>query len=364
MVPSGIPTRSTRAEPLNVAGAPEELAGGGDESDGAPTSGRDRPGAAADGIAGPSRGDRALTAPDAILGQAGSENFPVASRILPARSRRHLLAVYGFARLVDDIGDEAGGDRPALLDWLEEELLRAAAGTATHPLLQRLTPTIAELDLPLEPFRDLIEANRQDQDVRRYETFDDLVGYCMLSAAPVGRLVLYVLGQWTPWRQSRSDDVCVGLQLVEHLQDVAEDLEQDRVYLPLADLDRIGCEVEDLSAPTAGPEVRRLIALECGRAWRLLGSGNELAASLPLRARVAVAGFTAGGLASLDAIEGAGYDVLAQHCRPRSLRFGARVLDVLARGARGAGNSSTVRDDAPAPELASGRSGARTRVST
>jgi squalene synthase HpnC len=335
MVSPGIPTRSTRADPLDVADAPRLTPvpdrPGQDET---PTVGPSRVVSTTDGRDGANRDDRALMAQDAILGQAGSENFPVASRILPARSRRHLMAVYGFARLVDDIGDEATGDRVTLLDWLEAELHRAAAGTATHPLMQGLSPMIAELNLPLQPFVDLIEANRQDQLVSRYQTFDDLVAYCMLSAAPVGRLVLYVLGAWTPWRQDRSDDVCIGLQLVEHLQDVAEDLAQDRVYIPLDDLERIGCTVEDLAAPVAGPEFRRVVALESGRAWRLLGAGNELAASLPVRERIEVAAFTAGGLASIDAIERAGYDVLAHRCRPRGLRLAARVVGVLARPSR------------------------------
>src|SRR5580700_10826968 len=130
----------------------------------------------------------ALPSTASVLGQAADENFPVALRLLPRAVRGHLLAVYGFARLADDIGDEAEGDRLALLDWLAEELDRASRGVATHPLLARLTPTIRQFDLPLDPFQRLIEANRRDQVVRRYQTFDDLIGYCMLSAAPVGEL--------------------------------------------------------------------------------------------------------------------------------------------------------------------------------
>ena len=293
--------------------------GGAGPSDAPPDTGADTGGS-----------EQAILGLDAVLSQAGAENFPVASRLLPARSRRHLLALYGFARLADDIGDEAEGDRLVLLDWLERELERAAVGTATHPLLRRLTPSIVELHLPLEPFRDLIQANRQDQLVRRYETFDDLVAYCMLSAAPVGRLVLLILGESDPWRAGLSDDVCVALQLVEHLQDVAEDLGRDRVYLPLNDLHRLGCDLADLAAPEAGPALRRVVALESGRARRLLASGGLLAGALPLRPRAAVAGFTAGGIAALDSIERAGFDVLGRECRPRPLRFGLRFLATLA----------------------------------
>jgi phytoene/squalene synthetase len=213
----------------------------------------------------------------------------------------------------------------------------------------------------LQPFRDLIEANRRDQVVCRYETFDALVHYCMLSAAPIGRLVLLVLGQSNPWRVRLSDDVCVGLQVVEHIQDVAEDLAQNRVYLPLDDLARVGCTVEDLSAPNASPEVKRAIALECGRASRLLRSGVSLAASLPFRHRIAVAGFVAGGTAALDSVEKVDFDVLANRCPPRPARFAARLVETMAStfrlaplhpvGERGSdahvGSGSNTPSDAP-----------------
>ena len=99
---------------------------------------------------------------------ASGENFVVASRLLPRRERSHLMAVYGYARLVDDIGDESAGDRLAELDWVEAELDRAFAGVATHPVLVRLQSTIAACRLGRQPFVDLIEANRRDQAVRRY----------------------------------------------------------------------------------------------------------------------------------------------------------------------------------------------------
>lgn len=269
-------------------------------------------------------------APSAIYAQARDENFPVASWLLPRAVRADLMAVYGFARLTDDIGDEAPGDRLALLDWLEDELDRAGRGTATHPVLRRLATTIAAHGLSLDPFRDLIEANRQDQRVRRYETFDDLVGYCRLSANPVGRVVLAVLGRSTPERVALSDNVCTGLQVVEHLQDVGEDAGQDRIYLPLADLRAEGCEAPALRAPSASPALRRVIAIEAARARRLLRDGAPLAASLPWRERVAVAAFAAGGLAALDAVERAHFDVLAQRCRPRPATVVARLALLLS----------------------------------
>ena len=198
----------------------------------------------------------ALPRTESVLGQAADENFPVALGLLPRAVRGHLLAVYGFARLADDIGDEAEGDRPELLDWLAEELDRASRGVATHPLLARLTPTIRQFDLPLDPFLRLIEANQRDQVVRRYQTFDDLIGYCMLSAAPVGELVLRIFEVSSPDRIALSDDVCNGLQIVEHIQDVAEDIAGDRVYLPQSDLRSLGCTEAELRAPRCGGVIR------------------------------------------------------------------------------------------------------------
>jgi squalene synthase HpnC len=265
------------------------------------------------------------------MAQARSENFPVASLVLPKAVRAHLLAIYGFARLTDDIGDEAEGDRLAQLDWLEADLHRAAEGRASHPLLQRLSPTLIDLDLPLQPFVDLIEANRIDQQVSAYETFDDLLGYCRLSAAPVGRLVLLVFGAATPDRVALSDDVCNGLQVVEHLQDVAEDARRGRVYLPQADLRGCGVDVGELGGTRAGPALRRVVAVEVSRARRLLSSGPALAATLPWRPRLAVGAFTAGGQAALDAVVERGYDVLGQSCRPGRRRFAWRLLgDLIA----------------------------------
>ncbi len=270
-----------------------------------------------------------LPGTETVLGQAGAENFPVASRLLPRAVRDHLLAVYGFARLADDIGDEAGGDRLLLLDWLTRELELAAAGRATHPLLQRLTPTIRRFDLPLEPFHRLIEANRRDQTVIRYETFEDLVAYCRLSATPVGELVLRIFEVSSPARIALSDDVCIALQVIEHLQDVGEDVARDRIYLPQNDLRAYGCDDNELRAPRTSPVLRTVLRYEAGRARRLLRSAAPLTRQLPLQPRVAVCGFAAGGMAALDAIEAANYDVLAVTCRPRPLRFGVRLVGAL-----------------------------------
>jgi squalene synthase HpnC len=256
---------------------------------------------------------------DEMSAKAGRENFPVASRLLPRGVRSDLMAIYGFARLTDDIGDEAEGDRLALLDWLDDELELAASGNAIHPVFQRLTPVIEAHQLSLEPFRALIEANRVDQSVHRYQSFDDLVGYCMLSAAPVGQLVLAIFDVVSPTRIKYSDSVCIGLQLVEHLQDVAEDAHHGRIYLPLDDLAQFDCTEEDLLAATSSAALRELIAMEVLRARELLSEGAPLTKSLPLLPRVAVAGFVAGGLAALDSIGRASYDVLSVRCKPSKL---------------------------------------------
>lgn len=263
---------------------------------------------------------------------AASENFPVASRLLPKRQRADLLAVYGFARLVDDIGDESTGDRLAELDWAEAELDRAFAGTATHPVFVRLQPTIARGGLTRRPFADLIEANRQDQVVATYATWDDLARYCALSANPVGRIVLQVFGLATPERVGWSDEVCTALQVVEHLQDVGEDAERGRAYLPQELLAAHGCPETDLGAASASPALRATIADAHRRARNLLLSGGPpLVASLRGRPRWAVAGFCAGGHAALDAIEHAGFDVLAHATRPRTGRILRRWAGSLGR---------------------------------
>jgi squalene synthase HpnC len=274
-------------------------------------------------------GDAPTGAPtvEAVMARAQSENFPVASRLLPRRARSHLLAIYGFARLVDELGDSACGDRLAALDWLEAELDRAFAGRAEHPLLVALAPTLRECALPREPFARLIEANRVDQRVSRYETWQQLRGYCALSADPVGELVLGVLGMATPARIALSDSICTALQLTEHCQDVAEDLAQGRVYLPQQDLERFAATRAELAAEHASAPLRAVLAFEVERARALLGEGAPLIGELRGRAKLAVAAFVAGGRAALDAIEHAGYDVLPG---PPPLLRGRRALELAA----------------------------------
>jgi squalene synthase HpnC len=246
-----------------------------------------------------------------VMARVGGENFPVASIVLPRRVRAHLLALYGFARLVDELGDEAQGERLAGLDWLQEELDAAYAGRASHPLMRTLSVTLRECELPRDPFLRLIEANRVDQRVTRYETWEQLQGYCALSANPVGELVLGVFGLASPERVALSDRICTALQLVEHCQDVAEDLRRGRIYMPAQDMRRCGCSEQDLQASHADEHVRALIALHTQRVHELLAQGAPLLDTLRGRPRLAVAAFIAGGRAAALAIERAGFDVLA-----------------------------------------------------
>jgi squalene synthase HpnC len=274
------------------------------------------------------------TTAGAVMARAENENFPVASRLLPRRIRSHLLAIYGFARLADELGDSAPGDRLAALDWLAEDLERAFQGRPEHPLLIRLAPTLRECSLPREPFERLIEANRVDQGVSEYRTWTQLRGYCALSADPVGELVLGVLGMATPARIALSDSICTALQLAEHCQDVAEDRARGRVYLPAEDLARFGCTTADLAGDHAGEPLRNVLAFEVARARGLLAKGTPLLDDLSGHGRLAVAAFVAGGRAALSAIERAGYDVLAGPPRASRLRRAQALAGVLA-GVRG-----------------------------
>ncbi len=259
----------------------------------------------------------------AVARRARTENFPVASLLFPRRLRPHLRAVYGFARLVDILGDEIEVDRLAALDELERELDACYTGEATWPVLRVLKPTIREFSLSREPFLRLIEANRMDQRVSEYETWDDLREYCRHSADPVGRLVLGLLRRdGEPELLTASDDVCTGLQLVNFLQDVPRDLELGRVYLPVEDRRRFG--VSELDRPS--PELLELLRFEAARARGLLLAGRLLRARIGGRIGRGVGLFARGGLAALDALETAHWDVFTQRPRPSRTRLARAAL--------------------------------------
>ena len=241
---------------------------------------------------------------------AGLENFSVAPAFVGPRTRERLNAIYGFARLVDTLGDELGGDRLAALDWLEQDLDRVYEGAAEHPAMARLVPFVRELSVPREPFVRLIDANRLDQKVHDYDTFEELAGYCDLSANPVGELVLHAFGAATRGNVELSDRVCTALQLVEHWQDVGEDAHNGRIYLPREDRQRFEVVDDELLATHTSDALRALVAFEAERARSLIDDGAPLVGRLRGRARAAVAAYVGGGRAALDALKLAGYHVL------------------------------------------------------
>jgi squalene synthase HpnC len=275
-----------------------------------------------------------------VLANASGENFPVALRMLPSTHRRHLAALYCFARLTDDLGDEATaqegntkGLRLKLLDELEADVRTIYdGGTPAAPVMRQMAGTVRECRIPAQPLLDLIQANRQDQLVTRYQTFDELARYCELSANPVGQIVLHIFGVATPKRIALSDSICTALQLAEHWQDVAEDLGNDRIYLPAEDMERYGCTEADLAAPTVSPAVRQLMTFETIRAQALLDAGAPLVGTLRGAARVAVAGYLAGGRAALAAIRSQRHDVLSGTPKPRKPRLVAELARAYLRG--------------------------------
>jgi squalene synthase HpnC len=259
-------------------------------------------------------------AADAYCGELAGrhyENFTVASKILQAGLRRDLARIYAYARTTDDLGDESARDaRGRLEEWRRAVLDLFAGSEPSHPVLLALRDTIGRCALPAQPFLDLIDANVQDQEVSRYATWTDLRAYCMLSAAPVGRLVLRVFGVTAPQAEPLSDDVCIGLQIANFAQDVRVDAGKGRSYLLQTEIETGG-----VAGATRG---------HCDRARRLLDSGRQLETMVPWTLRVQLALYRLGGLAIVEAVERLGYRTDLE--RPQ-VSGPARVL-VLARALR------------------------------
>lgn len=253
------------------------------------------------------------------------ENFFIGSLLLPRGKRRHLAAVYAYARLADDFAD---GDLPtaakleALGVW-ERHLDECLAGRATHPVFVALAETIAACELPIGPLRDLLTAFRYDADFRPFATYADLLGYCRSSANPVGRLVLALFDIRDEERARLADSICSALQLTNFWQDLGVDLPRGRLYLPLEDLARFGIEVRELTprAATDGEASARLrecLRFQVERTRGLFHEGLPLADRCPPRARREVRMFAEGGLRILARIEEDGYATLVR--RPRLTR--------------------------------------------
>lgn len=248
------------------------------------------------------------------LARSHYENFPVASWLVPSPLRRHVWAVYAFARTADDFADEPEweGQRLEKLGEWEERLDGCLAGKPEGPVFVALADTIGRFDLPDRLFRDLLDAFRQDCRVRRYDDWGDLLDYCRRSANPVGRIVLRLFGEASPDRDLGSDAICTGLQLTNFWQDVAVDLRKDRIYLPKVDRDRFGVREEDLRRDRAGDGVRGLLLDLVGRTREVFRRGRALVTEGPGgRLGAELRAVWVGGHRILDRIEEARGDVLA-----------------------------------------------------
>ena len=242
------------------------------------------------------------------------ENFTVATYLLPRRLRQHFYNVYAYCRWADDLGDEIGDPARSLelLDWWQEELEQCYAGTTGHPVFTALRKTIDTFNIPITPFADLLIAFRQDQTTPRYPTWDSVIDYCRYSANPVGHLVLYLGGYDDPGRQALSDSTCTALQLANFWQDVARDLEKNRIYIPLELLAVYGLNEFDLFGKAFDVRYVELMRSLLGRTRELFNKGLPLAASVDRNLRIDIELFSRCGLALLDAIESIGYNTLQQ----------------------------------------------------
>jgi squalene synthase HpnC len=243
------------------------------------------------------------------------ENFTVASALLPRRLLPHFYPVYAYCRWADDLGDETAGGQTALdlLAWWRSELLACYDGKPRHPVMVALQPTIERFGIPPQPFLDLPAAFEQDQRVRRYATFEELLGYCRHSANPVGRLVLYLCECFTPENAALSDHICTGLQQANFWQDVARDFrELGRVYIPEEDRRRFGYSDDDLTAGRYTPGFADLMRFEVDRTRAIFESGRPLLDRVPADVRVDIELFLRGGLAVLRKIERLNYNVWAR----------------------------------------------------
>jgi len=266
------------------------------------------------------------------LARSHYENFSVATWFLPQRLRQPFCNVYAYCRISDDLGDEVGDSTVALqlLDQWESELDACYAGQPRHPVFVALARTVRQFDIPKHEFSDLLTAFRQDQSVKRYETFDDLVGYCVNSANPVGHLVLYLCGYRDIERQKLSDFTCTALQLANFWQDVSIDYEgKGRIYLPLEDLRRFGVAEDDLAARRNTPAFREMLKFEVARAREWFQQGEPLVDKVARELAIDIELFSRGGQEVLNAIEQQDYAVLGR--RPSTSK--ARKMLLLARAA-------------------------------
>jgi len=248
------------------------------------------------------------------LARSHYENFMVVSMLLPRALRQPMFHVYAYCRWADDLADEAGSPQLGLagVRWWREELHRCYAGEPRHPVYVALAETIALFDLPIDPFDDLLTAFERDQTVTRYPTYEEVLAYCRYSANPVGRLVLYLFGYRDEERQRLSDCTCTALQLANFWQDVARDLDKDRIYLPLQDMGRFDYSEQDLLARNENDAFRQLIQFQVERTRELFRQGEALRDMVRRRLRLEIDMFSQGGLLVLRMIEEQDYNVLSR----------------------------------------------------
>jgi len=265
------------------------------------------------------------------LARTHYENFSVATWFLPKRLRSHFYSIYAYCRISDDLGDEVGDPQQALalLDEWERELEACYAGNPRHPVFVALRETIRACGIPQHEFSDLLKAFRQDQTVQRYETFDDLLGYCRYSANPVGHLVLYGCGYRDAELQQLSDSTCTALQLANFWQDVSVDWLKGRIYLPLEDMRRFGVNEREIAERRPTPEFLKLMKFEVERGREWFERGLPLAGRVDRELGIDIELFSRGGQEILSAIERQGFDVLRQ----RPVISKARKLWLVARAA-------------------------------
>jgi squalene synthase HpnC len=255
------------------------------------------------------------------IARSHTENFPVASRFVPAELRRYVFSIYAFARAADDFADEPRyeGRRHQLLDEWEDRLERAYHGEADHPIFIALRETVDRRDIPISPLRDLLTSFRMDLAVRRYATFEALRGYLQHASVPVGRLLLYVFDYRDPALHRYADDMACALQLTHHLQDLPADLACDRLYIPEEDLNHFGVPVEDLKAGRPTPALRDLIRFQAARARALFQRGRPLTDRLGRDLGFELNLMWQSGVCVLDRVEAQRGDVF--HRRPELDRF-------------------------------------------
>ena len=244
------------------------------------------------------------------------ENFTVGSLLFPRRMRQDLANFYAFCRYSDDLGDEgdtlseAGRtEAKRKLDAWDDELSGCYDSQPNHPVFVALQHTIVRCKLPPKPFRDLISAFRQDQDIGRYETFDDLLDYCSRSANPVGRIFLLLFGLGDDKLFTLADKICTALQLTNFWQDIAVDLAKGRIYLPLMDLKEHGYTEEELIYQKYNENFRRLLKFEVERTRNMFHQGAELEGLVPKGVRLEIRLFRKGGEKILSKIEAMNYNV-------------------------------------------------------